>query len=447
MAVSSCRYAVLRMAPVSGLLLACGTMPADVLPANVDVRVLNPIAWPAGKLLIETRALSGRTDLPELRLDTLSLVVAHVNDSTVSADLPDTSGTFALRFRYRNATRSGTVTLVGFAGRTEAAPLAGWAAPETPGSPIVLAAADSNLVRLDVRTGTVVPLAIPHSGSCAISPGPSYRDSAVVAQTVAGTTCAFPKAWSLAPSIAAVDSVRVAAPADRLWAELAPSTWLNNSHHYLTIQKDGGVILQEQLEEGDRLVFSPDRSRALVTTTNARYQVPVLLTGGGTIAFRLPLVAAQGAAFTPEGDTLFVAGYRSFTPPQLRLIAVHGTTGSVLADTSSSGALLLAIVLDPDAPTLYGVEGQGSGPYLQPDILVFDRRTLGLVGRMHPPVAVTCTSQFCGQLGLALDPVTRELYAFEIIGWDSVLPDGPTSVFRFDLVPAAQSPEILSQTP
>jgi hypothetical protein len=447
MAASLIQTFLRRFAPLSPLLLSCSPMPSDALPDSAEVRVANPIAWPGGQLTLVSGAFSGRSDLPEVRLDALMLAVTRVNDSTVTADLPDSSGDFPLHLHYRNGDRTGSVTLVGFTGRTETAPLSGWAVPETPGSPVVIAAADSNLVRLDVRTGSVLPLAIPHSGNCAISPGPSYRDSAVVAQAMAGTTCALPKLWTLAPSIAAVDSVALSIPADRVWVELAPSTWLNTSHHDLTIQQDGQVILREQLEEADRVVFSPDHSRALVTTTNAPYQVPVLLSAGGTIAYRLPLVSAQGAAFTPDGDTLFVAGYRAFSPEQIRLVAVRAATGGVLADTSYSGAELLAIVLDPDAPLLYGVELSQGTPFLQPGLLVFDRRTLGLVGRIRPPTDTTCTSPFCGQIGVAVDPNARRLYAFEIAGWTSASPDWPTSVFSFDLVPATQTPEVLSPGP
>lgn len=450
MAVSISRAAVFRVVPLSGLVLACGTMPSDVLPDNVVVRVVNPIAWPSGTLLIETGALSGRTDLPEVRLDTLPLPVARVNDSTVSAGLPDTSGVFPLHFRFRSRERVGNVTLVGFAGRTATAPLTGWAIPETPGSPVVTVAADSNLVRLDVRTGAVVPLAIPHSAGCAISPGPSFRDSTIVAQALAGTTCGLPKLWTLEPAVAAVDSAPYPGPADRVWVELAPSTWLNTSHHYLTIHKDGLVTLREQLEEGERVIFSPDHSRAVALTTNAPYQAPVLLPASGTIAYRLPLLAAEAAAFTPGGDTLFAAGFRAFSQTELpRLIAVHATTGVVLMDTSYAAGELWGIVLDPDAPLLYGVELSpvAGSFFLQPDILVFDRRTLELVGRMHPPAAATCTSQFCGQTGLALDPNARKLYAFEIVGWQSVFPDAPSGIYTFDLVPATQSPEVLSPGP
>src|SRR5262249_9756652 len=162
------------------------------------------------------------------------LTVTRVNDSTVMADLPDSSGDFALHLQYRNGHRAGSVTLVGFTGRTLTAPLAGWALAEAPGAPVVIADAASNLAARCGLTGSVLPLAIPHSGSCAISPGPSFRDSAVVAQAMAGATCALPKVWTLASSITAVDSVALPGPADRVWVELAPSTWLSNSHHYLT---------------------------------------------------------------------------------------------------------------------------------------------------------------------------------------------------------------------
>src|SRR5215470_10923207 len=105
MAASLLRAFPRRFALLSPLLLSCSTMPSDTLPDSVAVRVADPIAWPAGKLVLVSSAFRARTDLPDIRLDTLVLTAARDNDSTVSADLPDTSGDFQLRLQYRGAAR------------------------------------------------------------------------------------------------------------------------------------------------------------------------------------------------------------------------------------------------------------------------------------------------------------------------------------------------------
>ena len=449
MSASIRRTVARRAVSACGILVACSPMPSDVLPDTVEVRVINPIAWPAGRLVVVSQAFVGRTDLPEVRLDTLRLVVTRVDDSTVSTVLPDTSGNFALRLLYRGRQRVGSVTLVGFAGHTETIALTGWPHHEAPGSPIVIAATESSLVRLDLRTGAAADLGIGHSGSCAISPGPSFRDSVIVAQAIVGTTCEVPKAWRFAPTVALVDSdPLLTIPADRLWAELAPSTWLRTAHHDLTIYKDGPVTLFERLEEGERVILSPDRSRAVVLTTNALNQVPVLLPASGTIAFRLPLLSTEAVAFTPGGDTVLAAGYTAFSIGQPeRLIAVSATTGAVLMQRDDALPQLWDLVLDSDAPWVYGVAvepADTSGPYLQPVIWVFDRHTLQPLGRIRPPPTAVCVSGLCGQVGLAIDAVARKAYAFDIEGWGSSFFNTPTAIFSFELVPATQPAEILT---
>ena len=442
MAVSSLRTPAIRLVSLSALLVACGPLPGDVLPDTVDVSVVNPVAWPTGQLFVVSSAFRGRSDLPAIRIDTLQLGVTRVNDSTVSADLPDTSGDFQLRLAYRGAERSGDVTLVGFKERTETAALTGWPIPTGPGSPILIAAAESNLVRLDLAAGTVADLPIAHTATCAISPGPSFRDSTVVAQSQDTTTCGNPRGWRFGPTVLAVDSAPYLHAADRLWAEVALDTWLETDHHQLTIYRDGQVTLLEQLEEGERAVLSPDRSLAVVLTTIAAYHVPVLLTASGTIAFRLPLLSAEAVAFTPDGDTLFAAGDNAFTPGvSLRLVAVDAATGAVLVQVDSLSRQLWDLVLDPDAPWLYGVEVA-----TQPVIDVFDRHTLRSLGRIRPPATANCALLLCGQVGLAIDRVTRAAYAFDVKGWGASFDGTPTAVFRFDLVPASQAPEILAPT-
>jgi len=251
----------------------------------------------------------------------------------------------------------------------------------------------------------------------------------------------MPRAWRFSPTVLVTDSAPyLTGPADRMWAQLAPGTWLGTAHHQITIFKDGQVTLRDQLEEGERAVFSPDRSLAVVLTTIAAYHVPVLLTAPGTIAFRLPLLSAEAAAFTPDVDTLFAAGYNAFTPGVLsRLVAVDAATGAVLVQVDSLSRQLWDMVLDPDAPWLYGVEVA-----TQPVVAVFDRHTLQSLGRIRPPATANCALLLCGQVGLAIDRVTRSAYAFDVKGWGASFDGTPTAVFRFDLVPASQAPEILS---
>jgi hypothetical protein len=427
-------------------LIACSSMPSDVLPTSAEVRVINPIAWPAGELRIVSPAMVGHSALPVVRLDTQSLAVTRLDDSTVGAGLPDTSGDFVVTVELRGGRRSGTVHLVGFLARTDAAPLTGWPVPDAPGSPLVTAAAESTLVRLDVRSATTTDLGIGHSGTCAISPGPSYRDSVVVAQGLSGVSCQVPKVWTVEPGPVVTDTFPYAAPADRLWADLAPDVLLRTAHHDMTIYHAGLVALNEPLEEGERVVLSPDRTRAVMTSSIAQNQVPVLLTGTGAVAFRLPLASTEAVAFSPGSDTIFTAGVRAFTLGEpLRLLAISTATGAVLVETDHALPQIWDLVVDPDASVIYGVAlTDTGGTTWRPIIHVFDRRTLEALGEVRPPESVACYYSLCGQMSLALDPATRTLYAYDIEGWGSSFGTHPTGIWAFALVPAAQSAEMLS---
>ncbi|HEV8380312.1 MAG TPA: hypothetical protein VGQ29_01925 [Gemmatimonadales bacterium] len=411
----------------------------------MEVRLANPVAWPGSDLVVLSPALAGQPALPEVLLDTLHLTVARRDDSTVTARLPDTSGVFALHVKLHGGDRFGSVRIVGFVGRADAPPLTGWPQPTSPGSPVVIAAAESSLVELDLRTGATVDLGIGHSGGCAVSPGLSFRPRAVVAQADTGR-CGRAVSWVLDASATPIDSAPLGGfAADRIWAELSPGMWLQTAHHYMRVYRPGDSTLTEQIESGERVVLSPDRSLAIVLATWAPNQVPVVESATGTITFRLPFARAEGVAFSPDGDTIFAAGRANFNADEPeRLVAASAASGQVAIDTPVTMPMLWDVVLDPGGRWLYGVALTDSGATFQPIIHVFDRHTLGHVGRIRPPAAVVCRADFCGQISLAIDSSARKLCALEIAGWGLFFSTIPAGIYTFDLVPTTQAAQVLS---
>jgi hypothetical protein len=422
---------------------ACTDPATGILPDSVAVRVANPVAWPGGDLVVVSRALASQPALPVVLLDTLHLTVTRRNDSTVAARLPDTSGVFALHVQLQGGQRVGSVRLVGFVGRTDAPPLTGWPLPSAPSSPVVVAAAESTLVQIDMRTGDTTGFGIHHNGACAVSPGPSYRPSTVVAQAFAGG-CQRAFAWSLASPGAPVDSGPNTSVADRIWAELSAGMWLAAAHHGIRVYRPADSTLTEQIESGERVIFSPDRSLAVVLSTSAPNGLPVIASATGSVTYRVPLVKSEGIVFSPDGDTIFAAGRANVTPGEPeRLLAVAAGSGQVEIDTPITSPELWDLALDPDGPWLYGVAltaGQG----WQPIIHVFDRATLSQVASIRPPAAMTCRVIFCGQVGLAIAASTRRLYVLEIANWGMDFGPTPSGIYTFELVPATQTPLTLS---
>ncbi len=227
---------------------ACREVPTAGLPENVEVRLLNPAAWPGSDLIIVSSALTGATALPEVMLDTFRLAVARVGDSTVTARLPDSSGTFAIHVRLQGGDRYGSVRIVGFVRHTDAIPLTGWPLSAWPGSPIMMVATESSLVKLDLRSGMATShWNIPHWGGCSVSPGPSFRQGGVVAQgrsRTAPNSCERALTWLGAVP---VDSAPFVA-GNRLWAELSPDTWLFAAHHDMWIYRSGQLVASETME-------------------------------------------------------------------------------------------------------------------------------------------------------------------------------------------------------
>jgi hypothetical protein len=251
--------------------------------------------------------------------------------------------------------------------------------------------------------------------------------------------CAAARSWTLSPSAAVVDS----APffGNYMSAELSPGTWLLSGHHNMWTYRNGAQVMTEWVEENERLVFSPDRSRAVVLSLNTAGGLAVLDAAQGTVAFRLPITHSYAVAYSPEGDTLFAA-FES-APDTLHLVRLAAGSGSVIDEAATPvGMEPVDLVLDPEAPWFYVV---GFG--VTPAVYVIDRNTLSVVATVRAPEGSCGIDVDCGYgRRIAIDPAARRLYVLTTTGWLGEISQfsyGRSRIFDFTLPPVSQEPVLL----
>jgi hypothetical protein len=414
--------------------------------------VLNPVAWP-GETLVMTSPGFALVDSPLVWLDSLPLAVTRSDDSSFTGVLPRRTGAFRLTVRIGALVRVGTIRTTGLI-RTRTGPaLSGLPQPLEPGSPVVLAVGDSVLMRVNMTTATGQSLGIAHHAGCSASPGPSYRDAAVVVQGGSPSYpyhCTAPASVALATPLSALDTLPGAYAGGRasFWAQLAPAVWMLAEHHQLDILRAGQAQQSLQLEEAYRMVVSPDRSLAVPLANLAFAGMPVLEMSTGAMKYRLAFNRMQAAAFTPSGDTLFGIGSVDSTPASprtpvpRRLAALSPLTGGELrsAPNAIGGTDFWDIVLDEAAPRLYAVGFGPSGV----EVDAFDRATLRPFASMTLPVPDENCYSWC-PLALAIDPAARRLYLLTIPSWGSFDARLRSLVHEFELPPVSQAPLVLDR--
>lgn len=409
--------------------------PYAPLPDGIEVRVLNPVAWPGENLVLESEAFAFYDELPEIRLDDSSVAVARAGPSTVHISLPEKAGTYQLLFRLHGGRRTGSVRVVGFLGMRDGPPLHGWAQSLEPGSPMMIAAGPTHLLLTDLRSDVVFPTAIVHDPDCLLSAGVSFREKSVVAGRCSGPA----HSWQVLPGTFVHDSGPGSGEYQR--SELADDLWFNASHHRAILRRASDTIFDIQMEESERLVLSPDGQWAvpIANHTEAGADMPVISTAQPGIAYRLPLQSVYAAAFSPDGDTLFAGGYRSSGDTLYAggawLIAISATTGALLAELQDSAMFdYFSLVLDSTSSLMYAFTYQAA-------VHIIDRTTMQRVRTLPVPFP---SGWCCGQSTLALDRENNRLYGLSIYGWGlGGTVGGLSGIWSLELVPIHQQPVVL----
>lgn len=413
-----------------------------VSTVDYAARVLTPEAWSEGELLVASDAFRESSRRATILLDSTALPLRRVDDTTMAAQLPITSGVHTLTIMGDRIQPTATVVRVyGFHSVREGPSVSGYALPFTrAGATAFLANGERSLMLADARFGTAqaLPASI-HSPWCMRGPGPTYRPDRVVLRTGADfVSCGGSKAWSLTGTPQLFDSTSLSTW--RLAAQLGPNTWLASYHHQICTVGPGNPGQCQTLEETNAVRISP---RGDVATPLIHYAfntgVPVYDATSGVPRYYVgELRSSGGAAFNSSGDTLFLVGEdATASAATTRILALEPLTGTRLAEASF-------------APVGYLYDLALLGPWLvlaaaepslisRPLVIILDRDSLTVTATLRAPATVTCWTIFCGELQIVAD--LSAAYLLETSGFDYSLPFGFRSfIYRFEVPRSRLSP-------
>lgn len=378
---------------IVGLLGACE---APVSSPELHPSLQTPHAWSRGEVRISDPVFASSAALPTVTVGSHTLVVRAVDDTTIAATLPDTSGPVALSVHAFGAVvPAGPVIVAGFREAYDGPFLSGYVLPWPSDNPTsVLGAGDSGAVLVDLRFNHIAR-AFPeslHSPDCAWGVGQSaFSGHAVFYGRRPGGGCARAVSYQLGPSVVAGDTL-LGFPGTWVLGELGSRRSVTSSDSWLYLMNcdttpcqfqeyfGGGAVTGLTLSpRGDRVVFD-----------NGGGRPPIVIDPRNlTTAFVLPLLYTNGSAFSPGGDTLWVVGTDALYPQRI-VAALDATTGGVLATAvldsliTDRWEVLKAVAIDPEGPWLYVSLSAtvSSGAHT---LLVLDRQSLALRGVLVAP--------------------------------------------------------------
>lgn len=381
-----------RWACLAVLLGAC-ERPVDVPIAPVSL--VSDDVWSGSELRMTSPGfVPSAARVPVVLLDADTLALRRLDDTTFVAPLPDRPGPHALRVRSPLVLPlQTTVTLRGFLNSETGPGMSGRTEPGIEPTELFGSGPDG-LRRWNVATGETFdyPDTL-HMVADARGVGPGIHRGHVVLQTrVGGTT---PRRvwmiWRMWPNVVLVDTMPSEVSSDRFVAALAFRRYAFPASHWFLLRAcDGTPCAAQNLtaESGFDVVRSPRGDRAaLLAHVVPDSGAPIVDIASGTTAYFVPpLRSATGAAFTGDGDTLFLAG--NDRPAGLGvslLLAVRASDGQLLVSDTLSYRTCGA-ALDQSRPWLYVAGIRLEGPGVFRSVLgVFDRRTLAPITMLHVP--------------------------------------------------------------
>ncbi|HXY20841.1 MAG TPA: hypothetical protein VEH83_12670, partial [Gemmatimonadales bacterium] len=230
--------------------------------------------------------------------------------------------------------------------------------------------------------------------------------------------------------------------------ELVPGRWLVAWHHGVTSylrNAAGGWDVEDtvaspyHIEEPSDIAISPSRDRAAIIGRDwLGTGMPVFSASSANPVYFLPgSREIWGAAFSDEGDSLFVIGPPlpsvqpyPYTPPNLAIVAA--SDGRVLKSVPAWPDAY-RLVLDPGGRWIYlpgamqdpGVKYRSQAPALQ----VLDRATLAPVTTIQAPFGTDIGGM---DLYPVLSPSEHRLYLVATCAFCSA---STTPIYAFDLMP------------
>jgi hypothetical protein len=418
-------------------------------PAEYDLTLRTADPWSGGNLVIITPPVGGGLPVFEVLFDGEPLPTQRVDDTTVSARLPDRPGTHQLSARAPGASvlfRDGVVRLHGYRERVDRPPLKGNLHNFPMGYPRVLGMGPGGPALVDLGTGATVQWADTIGGpECSLGGvGPSWRPDhfALQARTPGAPAwrCTF-GAWQILPSpVRAVDAFPTPGTDWQPWAvaEVAPGRWMvtTDDDVFGYDCRSGSCASSLDLRGGGGtwLVLSPLGDR-VVMAGQARVVDPATL----TVLYTVPgYFWLYDALFFPTGDSLLVIGQEAAGQERMRI--VRPADGELLAELDLAGPdgttlSPTGLALDPGGRWIYVAGEIPVDTLFLPALMVVDRATLQSVALLRTG-SDQMFPRFYPYDGLEIVPVPLEGRIYVV--WENTFYDPPVwpiGVYVFDRVP------------
>ena len=413
------------------LLLAACREPAWAPPEPVPVSLLTPDVWSGSEAVLASAAFTRDRGLPVVLLNADTLAVRRLDDTTVAAQLPDLPGTQSLHVRAPDVLDFPiAIELRGFE-RTGEGPLLSGRLQVLPGwPPTVVGNGVAGAVVWNLHSTLATPLPDSlHDPTCTVGVGPGYDPWTVALATCEATSRSGRwRAWRVRPEVTLVED-SLCSTGDRFTAALAPGVSASagrtgGTTTFLTVFVREGSTCTPVLEVVALLaydiVLSPRGDRAVVLadqySSGSSFPdppppplgVPVIEAATGQLAYRIEsILVAPTAAFSGDGDTLFLAGQAwGDLFGQSHLTVVRFGDGVALR---SRPLPLEATAIAPDAsrPWLYVA---GFTPARQARLLVLDRESLEVVVTLAAPDSVDGFAAFGWGSRMILSPAEQRVY-------------------------------------
>jgi hypothetical protein len=421
-----------RQAQVSvilALVMACsGNDPAD--PADpLDVRVFPAHVFAGGEVFLAGDWYQEIEQLPIIALDTFTLSVRRVDDSTLAATLPATeNGALQLweRIDGEDVDR-GLLQVHGFK-RTALIPMlieGEFTPSRNPALPYVITGDSAGVSVIDLRNDLVTRYPgigrLRYEGSgCWRIAGPTYRDGTFLIWDPVSFPSHQATRWDLVPDTLRREPLF---PAGCGGAEFSPQVFVQTGSEGVgafvsidSIDAAGNYThFYDDIAIGNKGFFWAPGGNRLVLRAYEPPGAGVLDLQSRGLAYRVPSVRyVASAAFSMDGESILLCGQG----PQGEevLVRVDAASGDSLAGLSLR---CRSIVTDPQLGLIYAVVVNDSP--LQAQVAALDLFTLAEVGKIDLPNP--CFYCMEGSI-LFVDRANLEL----IVLWSNILITGPGGV-------------------
>lgn len=398
-----------RMLCLALLPVACAELPP--IPTVIERQPFHASTdvWSGSAITIASAAFAGAAPLPAVLLDELPLEARRIDDTTLIASIPEAPGPHYLRVVAKNVDTASTIVyLRGFVQHVEGPFLSGRV--ESGRDPRhVFGNGPTSLRRWNIATYKAIdyPDSL-HAVTCTRGVGPSPTAGDLVLLTGGCTTGTW-MVWHPEP-LTATDTTSVAVT--DFVAVLRTDRWvvLNNSLFSLVACESAMVCTSEAIAGlvGTDVMRSPRGDRAVLlgrpSSAGSTNGIPVVDVAGGTVGYHVPVLSgARGAAFTHEGDTLFLAGDSAGAPA---LAAVLTADGARLA-TRTLGLSPCAVAADGVQRWLYVAGLVTSAADTISVLQVLDRATLNVITTLQVTGAAGYGRSLCR---IVQNPIESRVY-------------------------------------